>query len=356
MTDNLALPGRWCDKLSLEIAASNSSLLKYIHQRYKTTMMSLTSILAMVMFVAKTIDYVDAHGYVKVPPCSFTGRGDNSEWIAQIAPLWKGDWDKCKSFDEMLALFKKLGAAHNYKDLRTLMDGNPAFGKHCGHTNPNAKPVPAPHHGKAIFSRGMVHPGACAIYLDEKLVYHSDNCQKSAGDGTFKTISVFQPVDYSSCAPGGCMFRFYWLALQRLGKKTVWQSYKNCIRLSGPPGGGGGKKNPSDATQAQLFGYSKAVQTLPISDPKDSNKKPDESKKDSTQPPPGGDYGQTPSAEDPSQTPPAEDPSQMPPAEDPSQMPPAEDPSQMPPPSSPDTPAMTPAPNSKCKGRRRRRY
>ncbi|KUF94118.1 hypothetical protein AM588_10004451 [Phytophthora nicotianae] len=77
------------------------------------------------------------------------------------------------------------------------------------------------------------------------MVLQNDDCQSAYGDGTQETISVFKPVDYSSCASGGCMFRFYWLALQRLDGKTYWQVYKNCIPLSGPAGGGTSQTTPS---------------------------------------------------------------------------------------------------------------
>ncbi|CAI5736746.1 unnamed protein product [Peronospora farinosa] len=306
-------------------------------------MVSLTSILAMVTFVATTVDYVEAHG-----------------------------------FECLLALFKKLRAANNYKDVRSLMDGNPLYGKDCGHTDPKAKPVPPPSNGQATFSRPIGHSGPCELWLNNKRVFYSDDCQSSHPDG------IFKPVDYSLCGSNSCILRFYWLALQRKGKNTVWQAYKNCINILGPSGGGG----DNDVSQEELSGNSNVSQNNTASKFKDNSanknelKKSDESKdskkesneskdlkkesKDSSKeskkdltetPPAGGDSSQTPPAGgDSSQTPPAGgDSSQTPPAGASPQTPPPETPGYSSA-SLPGTPAMTPAPNSKCKGRRRRRY
>ncbi|CAI5721558.1 unnamed protein product [Peronospora destructor] len=201
-------------------------------------MVSLTSVLAMVTLVATTVDYVEAHGYIKNPQVAFVGNKKTDEFIASIPPLWKGDWDNCQSDDALLAMFKKLAAANNYKDLRTLMDGNPVFGKKCGYTLLDTKPVAPPSNGQVTFSRTIKHAGPCHISLDDKVVFSNEDCQSLKTDGS---VTIFSPVDFSSCAPGGCVLRFYWLALQRLNGKVTWQSYLNCVPLTGPPGGGGAK-------------------------------------------------------------------------------------------------------------------
>ncbi|KUF94116.1 hypothetical protein AM588_10004452 [Phytophthora nicotianae] len=185
-------------------------------------MVSTTSILAMAAAVATTVDYVQAHGYIAKPAPSWKDKETN-DWVVEIEPQWKGGWDESKGDEGLLATFKELAPKNNYKDVRSLMDGNPVYGEDCGFTDPKGTPSEPPSDGTATFSRGIVHAGPCEIWLDDKMVLQNDDCQSAYGDGTQKTISVFKPVDYSSCASGGCMLRFYWLALQRLDGKTVWQ-------------------------------------------------------------------------------------------------------------------------------------
>ncbi|CAH0490386.1 unnamed protein product [Peronospora farinosa] len=284
-------------------------------------MVSLTSILAMTTFVATTVDYVEAHGYISNPLGTFL-----------------------KQYHKTATGLLKL-----LPNVRSLMDGNPLYGPKCGHTDPKGKPVPLPSNGQATFSRPLIHAGPCEIWLNNKRVFYSDDCQSSHPDG------IFKPVDYSICDPNGCVFYFYWLVLQRKGTQTVWQSYINCANLLGSSGGGG----DNDVSQEELPGNSNVSQNNPASKSKDNSanknelKKSDESKdskkesneskdlkkesKDSSKeskkdltetPPAGGDSSQTPPAGgDSSQTPPA--------GGDSSQTPPA---------------------GAKCKGRRRRRY
>ncbi|ETI38760.1 hypothetical protein F442_15414 [Phytophthora nicotianae P10297] len=326
-------------------------------------MVSTTSILAMAAAVATTVDYVQAHGYIAKPAPSWKDKETN-DWVVEIEPQWKGGWDESKGDEGLLATFKELAPKNNYKDVRSLMDGNPVYGEDCGFTDPKGTPSEPPSDGTATFSRGIVHAGPCEIWLDDKMVLQNDDCQSAYGDGTQKTISVFKPVDYSSCASGGCMLRFYWLALQRLDGKTVWQAYKNCIPLTGPAGGGASQQTPSTG------GGSDTSQKSPDEDPSqtapstgdsskkeesDGSKKEDkkeesdgskkEDKKEDT--PSGGDSPSSP------ETPPSggDSPETPPSGGDSPATPAPETPSA-------ETPEMSPvpAPSSKCNGRRRRRY
>ncbi|RQM18782.1 hypothetical protein DD237_008254 [Peronospora effusa] len=342
-------------------------------------MVSLTCILAMVTFVATIVDYVEAHGYIKDPPCSFIGIPENSGWVVEIPPPWKGDWDGCNSFECLLALFKKLGAANNYKDVRSLMDGNPLYGKDCGHTDPKAKAVPPPSNGQATFSRPVGHSGPCELWIENKKVFQSDDCQSSHPDG------IFKPVDYSLCGSNSCILRFYWIALQRKGKNTVWQAYKNCINILGRSGGGG----DNDVSQEELPGSSNVSQNNTASKSKDNPanknelKKSDESKnskkesneskdlkkesKDSKKESKDSkDFKKESNESNESKDSKKEskdsskeskkDSTQSPFAGDSPHTPPAGKTPESPSASLPGIPAMTPAPNSKCKDRRRRRY
>ncbi|KAL3673162.1 hypothetical protein V7S43_002457 [Phytophthora oleae] len=227
-------------------------------------MVSATSFLA-VAVVATSIGHVQAHGYMEKPLAEFKeGTESPSAWVAELSPQWKGDWDKAKGDEGLVAMYKQLKKSNNVKDIRTMIDGDAKlYGEDCGNTDPKAKAKDPPTTGDATFSRGIVHAGPCEIWLDDKMVLQNDDCQSAYGDGTKATISVFKPVDYSSCAAGGCMFRYYWLALQRRDSKTLWQVYKNCVPLTGPAGAGGGASNSTSAG-------SSTAQTSPSSGASDS--------------------------------------------------------------------------------------
>ncbi|RLN47755.1 hypothetical protein BBJ29_002037 [Phytophthora kernoviae] len=208
-------------------------------------MVSSTSFVTIAAAVAVSVHQVQAHGFVENPKSEFKGS-ENSDWVVQIDPQWKGDWAGAKGDEALVALYKELKVANNAKDIRTLFDSDTSlYGENCGFTNPDATPKDPPTDGTATFSRGIVHAGPCEIWLDDKMVLQNDDCQSAYGDGTQETIAVFKPVDYSSCAAGGCMFRFYWMGLQRLDGTPYWQVYKNCVPLTGPPGGGAAQTSPS---------------------------------------------------------------------------------------------------------------
>ncbi|KAL7681158.1 hypothetical protein Plhal304r1_c059g0147751 [Plasmopara halstedii] len=209
-------------------------------------MVATTSVSAMIVAVTTLIDYAQAHGYIAKPPPTWKSKETNK---------WVGD-------EGLLSTFKELAAKNNYKNVRTLMDGNPAFGEDCGFTDPKGKPVDPPSDGTATFSRGIVHAGPCELWCNDKMILQNDDCQSAYGDGTQQTITVFKPVKYSLCPSGGGLLRFYWLALQRLQGKVVWQAYKNCIPLTGPGSGGGDSNAGKDS-----YGDSDPTQTPYEEDP-----------------------------------------------------------------------------------------
>ncbi|KAG6612400.1 uncharacterized protein IUM83_10709 [Phytophthora cinnamomi] len=227
-------------------------------------MVSWTSLSAGLAAFALTAENVQAHGYMDKPLAHFKDK-KTSAWVVEITPQWKGDWDGAKGDEGLVALYKQLKKSNNVKDIRTMLDSDTKlYGEDCGFTDPKAEPQAPPTTGDATFSRGIVHAGPCEIWLDDKMVLSNDDCQSAYGDGTKATTSVFKPVDYSSCAASGCMFRFYWLALQRRDSKTYWQVYKNCIPLSGPAGGGSSQTSPSSGNG------SSTSQTSPSSGESDS--------------------------------------------------------------------------------------
>ncbi|KAG7395829.1 hypothetical protein PHYBOEH_003122 [Phytophthora boehmeriae] len=283
-------------------------------------MVSTTSLATFAAAAAVSVQYVQAHGYMENPLSEFKDK-KTSEWIVQIDPQWKGDWENADGDEGLVALYKELKASNNAKDIRTLLDSDTTlYGENCGYTNPDVTPKDPPTDGTATFSRGIVHAGPCEIWLDDEMVLQNDDCQSAYGDGTQETISVFKPVDYSSCASGGCMFRFYWLALQRLDGKTYWQVYKNCIPLSGPAGGGASQTTPSTGDG------SNTSQTSPSTGDSPSSGESDSPSTQSTPAPQSGGSEESSSPSSPST------------------------------PSTPsaDTPEITPAPSTKCNGRRKR--
>ncbi|GMF45375.1 unnamed protein product [Phytophthora fragariaefolia] len=178
---------------------------------------------ASVALLANSLQGVDGHGYIAKPESQFNGAA-NSAWVVQIDPVWASDkWDGNNAGS--VEVFKSLKSANNFKDLKTLMDDTSVYGTDCGFTNPNCTPQPIPTDGKATFSRGLIHVGPCEIWLDGSNVLSEDDCFSKYGNPNQDITTVF-PVDYSSCSNGGCKeMRFYWLAFQGLGDKTVWQSY-----------------------------------------------------------------------------------------------------------------------------------
>ncbi|GMF45374.1 unnamed protein product [Phytophthora fragariaefolia] len=205
-----------------------------LNPRLSTPMLTAVAFASASALLAASLPSVDAHGYMLIPESQFTGSA-NSAWVVQIDPVWASDkWDGNNAGS--VEVFKSLKSANNFKDLKTLMDDTSVYGADCGFTNPNGTPQPIPTDGKATFSRALVHVGPCEIWLDDNKVLSEDDCFSKYGNENQDIKSVF-PVDYSSCNNGGCKeMRFYWLAFQGLDSKTVWQSYKDCIPLSGSGG------------------------------------------------------------------------------------------------------------------------
>uniref|UniRef100_H3GPN8 Mucin-like protein n=1 Tax=Phytophthora ramorum TaxID=164328 RepID=H3GPN8_PHYRM len=282
--------------------------------------------------LAATIPSADAHGYMLIPESQFKGSA-SSAWVVQIDPVWTSDkWDG--NNPQSVDTFKSLKTANNFKDLKTLMDDTSVYGADCGFTDPDGTPQPIPTDGKATFSRALVHVGPCEIWLDDTKVLYEDDCFSKYGNENQDIKSVF-PVDYSSCNSGGCkQMRFYWLAFQGLDSKTVWQSYKDCIPLTGS--GGGGSSTSQTETSSSTSDVSQTTSSGDSNSPSsgDSNSP---SSGDSNSPSSGD--SNSPSSGD-SNSPSSGDSATPAPASTDSP--------------SANTPVVTPAPSSKCNGRKRR--
>ncbi|KAG1685351.1 hypothetical protein DVH05_008455 [Phytophthora capsici] len=278
-------------------------------------MLAAAAFASAAVLLATSVPSVDAHGYMLIPESQFKGSA-NSAWIVQIDPVWASDkWDG--NNPQSVDTFKSLKAANNFKDLKTLMDDTSVYGADCGFTDPNGTPQPIPTDGKATFSRALVHVGPCEIWLDDKKVLYEDDCFSKYGNKNQDIKSVF-PVDYSSCDNGGCkQMRFYWLAFQGLSKKTVWQSYKDCIPLKGSGGGGSSttQKSQTSSSTGDVSQTTSSGSNTPSSG--DSNSPSSGNSPSTGGNPPSGDSPTTQG-------------------------------------SSAETPEVTPAPSSKCNGRKRR--
>ncbi|CAH0476787.1 unnamed protein product [Peronospora belbahrii] len=118
-------------------------------------MVFATSTLAAFTNAISSVGYVQAHGYMENPKAEFLkGTKHKSEWVVEIPPQLKGDWDKAKGDEGLVDLYKKLKKSNNIKDIRTLIDSDPKlYGKPCGKTDPKAKPKTPLLTGDASFSR-----------------------------------------------------------------------------------------------------------------------------------------------------------------------------------------------------------
>uniref|UniRef100_K3WK44 Uncharacterized protein n=1 Tax=Globisporangium ultimum (strain ATCC 200006 / CBS 805.95 / DAOM BR144) TaxID=431595 RepID=K3WK44_GLOUD len=177
-------------------------------------MVSTGMIASLALAGAACINHVEGHTYLTQPLAEFKKGASKSSWVAEFPPPWSGTF---RTGAQYAAVAPKKG----YKDLKSFLDSK---GPTCGNTLSNAKAKAIPKDGMLKFASSMEHPGPCEIWLGNTRAFHNDDCEKTFGSATsFK-------IDFSACK-GNCMLRFYWLGLQDGGKR--WQSYKNCIPLSG---------------------------------------------------------------------------------------------------------------------------
>ncbi|KAG3110044.1 hypothetical protein PI124_g8072 [Phytophthora idaei] len=145
---------------------------------------------------------VGVHGYTLIPEAVPLAKHKKdkkiSSWIVEIEPQFKADWNSVGNDDDLIARDTNLYAA----------DG--------GNSDPNTDSKTPPSD-------------------DDKIVLHDDDCEKPFGTADYMTQnSVLKPIDSSLCSTSGCMYRFYWIALQGSDNGYVWQIYKHC---TGPPAG-----------------------------------------------------------------------------------------------------------------------
>ncbi|KAF4138174.1 hypothetical protein GN958_ATG12629 [Phytophthora infestans] len=145
---------------------------------------------------------VDAHGHLNQPNPTFKDGESTVNWVAQIENFWDigSGGDQVGKFKTMA---KEKGVS--VKDVLLEMVGPD---KKCGFTTTEVEPQPIPTDGKAKWlgndGGGFTHTGPCELYIDDKMVLHSDDCESDypGGPNDSGEMSVM-PVDYSSfnCVP-----------------------------------------------------------------------------------------------------------------------------------------------------------
>ncbi|KAG2508750.1 hypothetical protein JM18_009107 [Phytophthora kernoviae] len=263
------------------------------------------SLLLSAIGLAGLASRADAHGYLKEPKPSWKDGGDgNVGWITQVDNYWD-----IGSGGDQVGKFKTMAAEKgmSVKDVVLDMVGSQT----CGNTLPDGDPQPIPSDGKAKWlgneGGGFTHTGPCEIYLDDKMVLHSDDCEDEFKGGPVgSTQTSDMPVDYSSCN-GKCLFTIYWLAFQN----AQWQTYINCVPLTGSGGGGGSSTTQTSSSTSSSTG-TQSTESSSADTPSTENKSPSTGN-DSPEPPaattptPDSPATQAPSADSPATQAPSAD-------------------------------------------------
>ncbi|KAG7384706.1 hypothetical protein PHYPSEUDO_002351 [Phytophthora pseudosyringae] len=187
---------------------------------------ALSSAIVLLAFASHT----NAHGHLDEPKATFQDGKSTVSWVVQIDNFWD-----IGSGGDQVGKFKTM-AKQKGKSVKDVVLEMVGADKKCGFTRADADPQPVPTDGKAKWlgndGGGFTHTGPCELYIDDKMVLHSDDCESDypGGPNDSGKMSVL-PVDYSSCN-GKCMFKIYWLGFQN----AQWQAYINCVPLSGSGG------------------------------------------------------------------------------------------------------------------------
>uniref|UniRef100_H3H598 GH16 domain-containing protein n=1 Tax=Phytophthora ramorum TaxID=164328 RepID=H3H598_PHYRM len=184
---------------------------------------ALSSAIALLAFATRA----EAHGHLNQPQPTFQDGASTVNWVVQIDNYWD-----IGSGGDQVGKYKTM-AAEKGVSVRDVVLDMVGADKKCGFTRTDVDPQPVPTNGKAVWlgndGGGYTHVGPCELYIDDKMVLHSDNCQGDYPGGPNDSgIMSEMPVDYSSCN-GDCTFSIYWLGFQN----AQWQAYINCVPLSG---------------------------------------------------------------------------------------------------------------------------
>ncbi|KAF4040716.1 hypothetical protein GN244_ATG07066 [Phytophthora infestans] len=177
---------------------------------------------------------VNAHGYLSQPAAYFPNSIDTS-YNGLLTESSDAAFSGLKWNDSPegnTAMFKKAFPNSKFKTLKALMD---TVASDCGKTSLTGSPVDVSSLSSMTWQndqeqKGFIdsHHGPCEAWIDDKRVFHSDDCRAD-----FTTYPAEIPIDFSSCS-GDCTFTFYWLALH----EPNWQVYKQCAPITNGSGGG----------------------------------------------------------------------------------------------------------------------
>ncbi|KAF1774978.1 hypothetical protein GQ600_25358 [Phytophthora cactorum] len=168
----------------------------------------------------------DAHGHLNEPKPTFKDGESTVNWVVQIDNFWD-----IGSGGDQVGKYKTMAKEKGMSVKDVVLDMVGAD-KKCGFTRTDVDPQPIPTDGKAKWlgndGGGFTHTGPCELYIDDKMVLHSDDCETDypGGPNDSGEMSVM-PVDYSSCN-GNCIFTIYWLGFQN----AQWQAYSTQLRAS----------------------------------------------------------------------------------------------------------------------------
>ncbi|KAG7397999.1 hypothetical protein PHYBOEH_011831 [Phytophthora boehmeriae] len=198
---------------------------------------ALSSAVALLVFAAQA----NAHGALKVPEPTFEEGASTANWVTEVNNYWD-----IGSGGDQVGKFKTMAAEKGMSVKDVVLDM--VKDKKCGFTRADADPQPVPSGGKLVWrgsgNNGFTHVGPCEAYIDDKMVLHGDDCEEEypgGEDGSGKMSEM--TIDYSSCN-GDCMLAFYWLGFQN----ERWQTYVNCVPLTGSGQSTGGQSNGNQTT------------------------------------------------------------------------------------------------------------
>ncbi|RLN51991.1 hypothetical protein BBP00_00009754 [Phytophthora kernoviae] len=200
---------------------------------------ALSSAVAILAFAS----HADAHGALKVPEPTFEQGASHANWVTLVDNYWD-----IGSGGDQVGKFKTMAAEKGMSVKDVILDM--VKDKKCGFTRADADPQPVSSDGKLVWrgsgNNGFTHTGPCEVYIDDKLVLHGDNCEDEYPGGPDESGKLSEmTIDYSSCN-GDCMLSFYWLGFQN----EQWQSYVNCIPLTGSGKSTGTQPSGNQATEA----------------------------------------------------------------------------------------------------------
>ncbi|CEG45141.1 uncharacterized protein PHALS_01460 [Plasmopara halstedii] len=191
-------------------------------------MRSFTS--SSVIAIATLVSYVNAHGYISQPKASYKPGSIYTTYNGLTsASVNKGFQGGIYNHEPVnnAKQFAQHWKATGYKSLRDMIDPiSPGY----GFSLDTAKPVNVRNYKEMWWQNDELkegflgsHHGPCEAWVDNKMVFHYDDCVAN-----FPSFPAKIPTDFSVCKSNKCLFVFYWLAVH----SPNWQIYKQCVPIT----------------------------------------------------------------------------------------------------------------------------